>query len=165
MHVFIIAAISSDGCIAKTQHHPAVWTSKEDKKRFVQLTKRAGVVIMGSTTFQTLPRPLKDRLMIVYSRSQKFEGVETTSDNPKELLKKLETRGFTEVAICGGSEIYSLFMEAGVVDSIYLSIEPIMFGTGIHLFKRSLEEINLLLQKSSTHQNGTVFLDYTVVKK
>ena len=54
--VFIIAAISADGFIAKDTNHPAMWTSKADKKRFIELTKRAGVVIMGATTFKTLEK-------------------------------------------------------------------------------------------------------------
>ncbi|MCL5782229.1 MAG: dihydrofolate reductase, partial [Patescibacteria group bacterium] len=62
MKCFIIAALSADGYIARDEHHPAFWTSKEDKKRFVELTKRAGVVIMGSTTYTTIARPLKDHV-------------------------------------------------------------------------------------------------------
>jgi len=78
MNVFIITAISADGFIARDSHHPAVWTSKEDKKRFVEITKRAGVVIMGLNTFRTLPKPLKDRLNIVYSLNK---DIGVTADN------------------------------------------------------------------------------------
>lgn len=161
---FIIAAVTADGFIAKTADHPATWTSKDDKRRFIELTKRAGVIVMGSTTFKTLPHPLKDRLNIVYSRSQQFEGTETVSDEPADLLKKLEERGFTEVAICGGSEIYSNFMEAGVVSKIYLTIEPLVFGKGISLFNRPID-FSLKLVSSSTTEGGTIFTEYDVVGK
>ena len=87
--VFIIAAVSADGFIAKDSQHAALWTSKADKKRFIELTKRAGVVVMGSTTYKTLGRPLKERVNIVYSKNQSFEGAEVTQDNPKDLIKKL----------------------------------------------------------------------------
>ena len=113
---FIIAAMTADGFIAKDDKHSSFgWNSKEDKKRFVELTKRAGVVVMGSKTYTTLPGLLKERTTIVYSRSKKFEGAEITQKSPRELLQELENRGFKEVAICGGSQIYSLFIEAGVV--------------------------------------------------
>src|SRR5689334_19489130 len=106
MKTFIIAAVSADGYIAKDAHHsPMFWTSKADKKRFVELTKQAGVVVMGSSTYITLSKPLKERVNIVYSKSKTFEGVEMTQDSPKDLLNKLEARGFKEVAICGGSNI------------------------------------------------------------
>lgn len=161
---FIIAAESADGFIAQEENHPAFWTSKEDKKRFVDLTSRAGVVVMGSTTFKTLPRPLKERVNIVYSKSQQFEGAEMTSDDPITLLQKLEARGFKEVAICGGSSIYTMFAKAGVVDTIYLTIEPLCFGTGIALFNEPMN-LQLELVSEDKTEGGTVLLEYKVKNK
>lgn len=160
--VFIIAAQTLDGFIAKEVNHPAFWTSKEDKHRFVELTKRAGVCVMGSSTFKTLPRPLKERTNIVYSRSQEFEGAEMTDKNPIELLNDLEERGFKEVAICGGSNIYNMFLKAGVVDTIYLTIEPVIFGSGISLFKEPLD-VHLELKSHEKTESGTLLLEYKVL--
>ena len=160
---FIIAAVTADGFIAKdAQHSPFNWTSKADKKRFIELTKRAGVVIMGSATYKTIGQPLKERTNIVYSKSQKFEGVEITQDKPLDLLKKLEGRGFKEVAICGGSQIYGMFMKAGVVDTIYLTVEPILFGKGVTLFNEDLR-YNLKLKSSQASEStGSLLLEYAV---
>ncbi|HEY4503611.1 MAG TPA: dihydrofolate reductase family protein [Candidatus Paceibacterota bacterium] len=162
MRTFIIAAISADGYIAKDEKHPAFWTSKADKTRFVRLTKEAGIIVMGSNTYTTLPRPLKERVNIVYSRTKKFEGVEMTQKEPRELLKELEYRGFKTVAICGGSHIYNMFMKAGVVDTIYLTIEPIIFGKGIRLFDQEmLYHLNLKSVQEST-ESGSLLIEYTV---
>ncbi|MEA2715089.1 MAG: dihydrofolate reductase [Candidatus Parcubacteria bacterium] len=161
MICFIIAALSADGFIAKNDRHPAFWTSKEDKKRFVDLTKRAGVVVMGAKTFATLPRPLKERVNIVYSRTKKYEGAETMDKSPEELLKELDSRGVKEVAICGGSEIYTMFMKAAVVDTLYLTIEPILFGTGIKLFNEDML-YHLKLISSMQAGNGALLLEYKV---
>lgn len=159
--VFLIAAVTTDGFIAKDEKHSAFWTSKEDKVRFVELTKHAGVVVMGSTTYSTLPRPLKERVNIVYSRTKKFEGAETTQKAPLELLEELEGRGFKEVAICGGSKIYTLFMKARVVDRIFLTIEPLMFGKGITLFNEELQH-HLNLVSANQAENGALLLEYKV---
>lgn len=160
--VFIIAAVTADGFIAKDAQHAALWTSKADKKRFIELTKRAGVVVMGSATWKTLGRPLKERVNIVYSKSQSFEGAEMTQKNPVELVAELEQRGFKEVAICGGSQIYSMFLKAGVVDSIYLTVEPIIFGKGITLFNEDLK-YHLKLQSAVTSESaGSLLLEYKV---
>lgn len=159
---FIIAAQTLDGFIARDKNQLSMdWNSPEDKKRFVALTKKAGVVVMGSTTYKTFNKPLKDRLNIVYTRSGSFEGAESTSENPLELLKKLENRGYTEVAICGGSEIYSMFMEAGLVDTIYLTVEPVYFGEGIKLFNKSIDKKMTLVSHEKT-ESGTLFLEYKV---
>src|ERR1035437_220047 len=137
---FIVAALTADGFLAKDKNQVSTsWNSAEDKKHFVELTKRAGVVVLGSTTFETFGRPLKDRLNIVYSRSKKYEGVEMTEDEPEVLLQKLEERGFSEVAICGGSSIYTKFFKAGVVDTLYITVEPVIFGKGITLFNDDIE--------------------------
>src|SRR3989344_1882241 len=124
---FLIAAITADGFIAKNSAHNPSWTGKEDKKFFVERTKQAGVVIMGSKTFEVMGRPLKDRLNIVYSRdtNKKYEGVEVTNKPPEELLADLEARGYKEAAICGGSNIYTMFLKAGLLDTLYITIEPL----------------------------------------
>ncbi len=160
--VFLIAAMTMDGFIARDEKHASFgWNSKEDKKRFVELTKRAGVVIMGSTTYNTLPGLLKERVNIVYSRDKKFEGAEMTQKAPAELLKELEARGFKEVAICGGSKIYTMFMKAKVVDRIYLTVEPLIFGKGIPLFSDELQ-FRLKLISASQGQDGALLLEYNV---
>ncbi len=167
--VFIIVAQTADGFIAKSSSHEATWTSKEDKKRFVEITKRAGVMVMGLNTFNTFPSPLKDRLHIVYSPDEEasknnIEGVvEYTKDSPEDLIKKLETRGFTEVAICGGTTIYTMFMKSGLVDTLYLTIEPKLFGKGMGIFNEDLD-VNLKLVESSVTENGVVLAEYMVLK-
>ena len=162
MKAFIIAAVSADGYIAKDEKHPAFWTSKADKARFVQLTKEAGVVIMGSNTYTTLPRPLKERVNIVYSRTKKFEGAEMTQKEPGVLLKELEARGFKSVAICGGSHIYNMFMKAGVVDTIYLTIEPIIFGKGIRIFNDDMLFHLKLKSVLESSEGGSLLIEYAV---
>lgn len=159
-HTFIIAALSADGFIAKTSDHISIsWTSKEDRAWFTETTKRAGVVVMGGNTFRTMKKPLADRLNIVYSRTQKYEGVEVTSREPRELLEDLQKRGFTEVAIIGGSEINTLFLEAGVVDTLYLTVEPILFGRGITLFSRATDT-KLTLIKMDFLGEQSLLLEY-----
>lgn len=166
---FIIVAKTADGFIAKNSSHSATWTSKEDKRRFVDITKKAGVMVMGLNTFKTFPSPLKDRLHIVYSpepnaSENNIEGaVEYTSLSPLELIKSLEARGFTEVAICGGSTIYTMFIKSGLVDTIYLTTEPILFGSGMGIFNEPLEDIKLELINLEKTENGTVLSEYKVI--
>jgi dihydrofolate reductase len=168
MKVFIIAALSADGYIAKNPNTPSTtWTSKEDKVRFVALSKQARVCVMGLNTWQTFGgRPLKDRLNVVYSPTPIENlpaGVEVTSASPTDLLRDLESRGYTEVAICGGSMIYTMFMKSGLVTNLYLTIEPVLFGSGIKLFKEELD-FKIKLDKSEVTPGGTVLLDYSVIK-
>jgi len=164
MKVFIIAAVTADGFIARSSSHLADWTSKEDKQFFTQKTKQAGVVVMGLNTYKTIARPLPGRQNIVYAPpGTALEGVEITQDEPKTLLSKLEQKGLKEVAICGGATIYTMFMEADVVDTLYLTIEPIVFGNGIRLFNRELD-VKLQLQSMQKLNEQAVLLEYNVIK-
>jgi dihydrofolate reductase len=166
MKCFIISCLTADGYIGKHATHAAMWTSKEDKKRFVELTKHAGVVVMGQNTWTTLAgKPLKDRLNIVYSPTPlpPVDGMEVTTKSPADLLKELESRGIKEVAICGGSQIYTMFMKSGLVDTLYLTIEPVVFGDGMRLFKEDMD-VRLKLLESNTTPSGTLLLTYEVLK-
>lgn len=162
MRVFLIAALSADGFIARDTHELANWTSKEDKKLFVELTKRAGVFVMGSTTYRTLGRPLPGRKNIIYSRHNiADEGIEVTQESPQDLVERLTREGYSELAVCGGRAIYDMFLHAGVVNELYLTVEPVLFGRGITLAS-SLTDTALQLKECRQLNANTVSLHYTV---
>ena len=168
--LFIIVAHTADGFIAPAnasgQAVPStVWTSGADKKKFVQLTKNAGVMIMGLTTYKTIGRALPGRVNIVYAPKDTptIEGVEMTDKAPKDLIADLENRGFKEVAICGGSTIYTMFMEAGLVDTIYITVEPRLFGSGMTVFNKPLD-VKLNLVSVEKLSDDVLFLEYKMVK-
>ncbi|HSX30651.1 MAG TPA: dihydrofolate reductase family protein [Candidatus Saccharimonadales bacterium] len=166
MKTFIIAALTADGFIGRSAGHTADWTGSEDKKVFVRLTKEAGVMVLGARTFATIGRALPGRRNIVYTRhpeSITSEGVETTLEPPSELLTRLEKEGVTAVAICGGTSIYDLFMQANLVDELYLTVSPLLFGTGVRLFDVPVD-VHLELKESSPVGTDSVLLHYVVVK-
>jgi len=134
MKVFILAALSADGFIARDRNELVDWTSKEDRKLFTELTTRAGVIVMGHNTYRTIGRALPNRRTIVYSSQPiKDEDVETTQEPPKKLVARLAKEGYKELAVIGGQSVYDEFLRAGVVDELYITVEPIVFGEGIRL--------------------------------
>ncbi len=174
MHVFLIAAITANGFIAEAVDQISTsWTSKEDRKFFSQRTKQAGVIVMGSSTYKTIGRPLPERLTIVYSKSDEMKNIaaeindekvlRVTELSPADLIKKLAQEGYSEVAICGGASIYSLFMNAGMIDTLYLTIEPVLFGSGIRIFD-GLERTPVTFKNLSKLSDQTIVLEYAVNK-
>jgi dihydrofolate reductase len=136
MKTFMIAAVTADGFIAKQSIHPTSWTSPEDKQHFRKLTKAAGVTIMGANTYKTLNRAFEERRTIVYTHQPQeitAKGVETTAEPPRDLLTRLASEGHTTVAIIGGATIFRQFLQAGAVDELYLTIEPVLWGQGLTL--------------------------------
>lgn len=148
MKVYLVASITADGFIGQDESQSSMaWTSREDTRFFVQKTKEVGTVLMGSTTFQTIKEkhlPFSDRTIVVLSRSldlPQFDATEVRVEqgSPSEVLAKLESEGITELVLAGGSSVYTSFMKAGLVDELFLTIEPIVFGTGIKLFSENIE--------------------------
>jgi dihydrofolate reductase len=171
MRVFLIAALTADGFIGRdAAHNSTRWTSSEDAAWFNQRSTQAGVVVMGRSTYDTIGRPLPNRVTIVYSRSATDSLVEDqdqldknqvyyTQMKPKELVQKLASLGFSEVAVSGGASIYTQFVQAGLVETLYLTIEPILFGAGVRLFNQPLDlELELIEQQMLSAQ--TIVLTY-----
>lgn len=158
----LIAAITVDGFIGRTADHLADWTGGADKKLFVEVTKAAGIMVMGSKTFATIGRALPGRKTIVYtSRPEAIsvEGVETTGETPQALVDRLKQEGAAGLAVCGGASIYGQFMAAGVVDELYITVAPQLFGAGIPLFGKELG-IKLELIEYRLLDENTILLHY-----
>jgi dihydrofolate reductase len=183
MSVFIIASLSADGFIAPSKLDPTTpstsWTSPEDTQFFKIKTIEAGVVVMGHNTYNTIPskyRPLQNRLNIVYSKQASRSDLTllTRSDlkninkphytqlPPHQLINLLLKQSFKNIAICGGTSIYTQFLEAGVVDELFLTIEPVIFGTGTPLFDKSISS-KLHLVNTLTLSDQVKVLHYKIV--
>jgi dihydrofolate reductase len=139
MEIILMAAVTLDGKIARHAAHLSDWTSPEDKKLFRTETRRAGVIIIGHNTFRTLRRPLPGRLHIVLTRDLtdkvNIPGmVEYTTATPATITADLAARGYTRAILVGGAQVNALFLAADLVDEIWLTFEPVIFGQGVGLF-------------------------------
>ncbi len=162
MKVSIVAAMSADGFIAHGHNEFAGWSSSEDKKVFYKITKRAGVLVVGSNTYKTFPKALPGRRNIVYTRGTiEQDDIETTAEAPADLLKRLEQDGYEEVAIIGGATIYDMFLRAGLVTDIYLTIEPVLFGAGISLATDTLD-VPLHVVDTKMLNDNVILMHYEV---
>jgi dihydrofolate reductase len=164
MKITLIAAVTADWFIAPTVDHKVDWTSKADKDNFQAITKKIGVVIMGSNTFETIGHGLSERRVIVMSRTKTYPnipGVETSSETPRALVLRLKKEGVKELAIAGGATIYGAFMKSGLVDKIAITIEPVIFGGGIPLMKKPVTK-EFDLKNTTPLAGGAVVLEYEV---
>lgn len=171
----LIAAISADGKIAERADQKSLdWTSKEDLKFFIERTKQAGVVIMGRKTFETIGKPLKNRLNVIMTSDPDRRGshapppeeglLEYANATPAEILASLDARGYQEAAICGGSSVYSQFLKEGLVDELFLTIEPVLFGSGVPL-ATDFGRVNLKLLERTALNDQATLLHFGVIKQ
>lgn len=171
MKITIIMAQTLDGKIGKDSSHIADWTPTEDKKSFATETKKLGVIIMGSTTFDTIKRPLPGRLnLILTSRPEAYKEYEQPGlleffkGTPAEVVELLESRGHQTAALGGGAKTNAAFLKAGLVDEILLTIVPIIFGQGISISEGQEIDAKLELIEETKLTDNLIQLRYKVLK-
>lgn len=166
MKVTLMMAVTVDGMIARDHFHYPNWTCRSDKQMFKQLTQKAGVVIFGSKTYDTIGKPLVGRLNIVLTRHpERYQGDENLvfwNKSPENVLQELEKRGYSDVILAGGAIINTLFVKARLIDEILLTVSPKLFGQGLPLFSESCDlDLELLaVDKLETH---TLLLQYRII--
>jgi dihydrofolate reductase len=165
MKIILMMAMTADGKIAKSSDHFPNWTSKEDKKMFMEVTKEHGVVIMGDKTFFTFPKPLSDRLNVVFTLLEnppETENVKWVTGDPEKVLMELKKMGYKSAVLGGGTYMNSQFLERKLIDEIWLTIEPKIFGDGLGVFGGDFNVDLKLLNVEKINENSIV-VKYKVV--
>jgi dihydrofolate reductase len=172
MKCIIVAAISSDGFIADDDNtDPASWTSAEDKAFFRTMLARHPLHIMGLSTYLAHSvRPQKNTLRIVLTHTpEKYRSLTVPSQlefyslAPKQFKDKYKDK-FKECLVLGGGVVYSDFLEAGIIDEVYLTVEPIIHKKGLAFLRQglSLEKYGLTLQDEKLlNKRGARLLQYS----
>lgn len=142
-------AMTADGKIARHRTHFTNWTGAEDKRMFKRISEQAGVVIMGANTFSGFGKPLPNRLNVVLTRQpeqyQAQSNLVFTAAPPRQILKWLSSKGYQSAILAGGATINSLFLRAGLIDEMIITIVPLIFGEGISLFAETTSATLTLL--------------------
>ena len=165
MKIILLMALTVDGMTGRDESHFVDWSGKEDKRLFVKLTRRAGVVIMGSKTFDTIGKPLPGRKTIVLTRNprriSKPPDLIFTHRGPAGIAADLRREGHREAILAGGPQINTLFAKAQCIDEIALTISPLVFGKGLTLFSDAVE-MPLALMDVRRLEDQTIYLHYRV---
>ncbi len=163
MKLILVMAVTADGKIARDSTHAVDWTGRADKAYFSRITRKAGVVIMGSRTFDALGSPLPDRLNIVMTRKKhgkpSFPNLVFTDQAPGTILSDLDEKNYPFAVLMGGAQINSLFMDQGLVDEMHLTLVPRIFGTGLGLFDSPFDR-QLALESIREIQSGHLLMKF-----
>lgn len=167
MKVILLMAQTADGIVAKSRYERINWTGSEDKKYFADVTRAAGVVIMGSRTFGTLPGPLPGRLNIVMTKDRTrrslLPNLIFTDSQPDDILHGLEMTGHKSACLIGGPTINTIFARAGLIDYVHVTTIPRLFGAGLSMFSEPIDIPLAFSRRLLFEDGGNVFI-YNVVK-
>ena len=159
-------AMTANGYIAK-ENGETPW-SDEVWKSYYRIAKQFGAIILGSRTYHIMKEAnefekIGNPFTIVLTR-QKATNTENFAfvPSPREALRVLEGKGFTQALLGGGGKANASFLKENLVDEIYLDIEPLLFGKGIKLFADGEFETRLKLINTKTLSPNVIQLHYKV---
>lgn len=126
MIVSLIAAMGRNRVIGKDNFLP--WKLPEDMKRFKEITS-GKPVIMGRKTFESIGKPLPNRLNIIitHDKNYKAEGC-AVAHSLGQALKSAE--GNEEAMVIGGEQIFREFLPKA--DRMYLTLIDCDFEGDAH---------------------------------
>lgn len=148
MKIILAMVLSLDGKSTKADLSPNLWASVEDQGFFHDLKHKIGTIIVGRKTYEAAGKPHGDGIRrIVMSRETGF----TLPDDVDEAL------------LVGGSELNGEFFRRKLINEIYLTIEPKIFGEGLPLAQGIPLEVELeLINVQQLNPQGTLLLHYRV---
>jgi dihydrofolate reductase len=175
MRIILVFVSTLDGKITRWGD-PKVssWTSEEDKKYFKKTWNEAPLIVMGSNTFRAEKLgSARDHLIVVMTRHPSdFKDMEVSGrlefskESPAQLAARFEKAKFTTMLVVGGPNIATSFLKADLIDEIWLTIEPKIYGKGGNFVIE--QELDLELRLISCEQvnpEGTLITRYKVLKK
>lgn len=168
-------------------NHTALIADAEIHEHYNELLRNAGTLIYGRITYQLMEsywptlvknpsgnKPMDDFAelidnisKIVFSRTMKKVSWKN-SVLKKELIKDeiLELKRKTGKSILVGSpSLIVALAQLEVIDEYQLSVQPIILGGGLPLFKDVRNRIDLKLLKTKTFGAGAVTLYYEPTKR
>jgi dihydrofolate reductase len=167
--------------------HTALIADEEIHQHYNELLINAGALIYGRITYQLMEsywpsvvknptgnKPMDEFAVlidniskIVFSRSLKnvdWKNTKLKKEVNKEEVLELKHQAGKNILVGSRSLIVAL-TQLDLIDEYQLSVQPIVLGSGLPLFKNIKDRIDLKLLKTKTFGCGAVTLYYEPVKK
>jgi len=163
-------AMSLDGYIADSQER-FDWIPNDDAVDFATLFARVDTFVLGRRTYETVlangePPWQPGTRVYVVSRTLdegSHEGINIVRDDPVALARSLRHEaGDGEIWLFGGGQLFAELLAADQVDSVELTIVPVLLGGGVPVVTHLPERKRLELTDSHVYPSGMMALYYTV---
>jgi dihydrofolate reductase len=135
MRITAIANLSANGKVLLVDHNAIA--PQEAINFFVQKAIQTGNLVVGRKTFDVFkqfpggPKQILPGVQIVVlsSTSEPADGYPVVN-SPEEAIEHLKEKGFTEIAVGGGTITYNVFLEKDLITDIIFDIIPVIIGDG-----------------------------------
>jgi len=173
MRVVLIAAQSLDGFLAKHDRPGTDFTSAADRAWFPACLRSFDVIVMGSATWRAAREQILEagypgrRRIIMTRKPAEFAEdavpglIEFSAETAQELAARLRKEGVEHLALLGGGVINGLFLSARLVDEVWVTVEPLVFGEGRPIAEGRLD-VSMSLSEVVRLGPDTLLLKYGV---
>lgn len=166
--VIVYIAMSLDGYIATQDDNIDFLSMVEEEGQdygYSDFIKTVDTVILGRKTYDKVislgvgfPHADKETYIITRTPRPDIGTVKFYTYNLKELVVGLKNKPGKNIFVDGGAEIINELLRDNLIDEFYISIIPVLLGSGISLFKSGRPELNLKLVNSTSFKKGLVQL-------
>ena len=184
----LIAQTSVDGFVAGTNGEFDNFIGGEENLEFISgITDTADAAMFGRISYELLesnwptagsnPESTKNEIKYSnwYNSASKIVLSKTlTNDNLKNLtiisdnllpeINKIKEQQGKDILIFGSPTIVHELLNLNIIDNIWLIVHPVIFGSGIPLFRKSTQVIKFALLISQQLSNGTLCNKYALQK-
>lgn len=126
-------------------------------------------LLIGSRTFELMVRmgqsEVPGKKLFVFShslRQQDYPHVTMVTGDPSDLANTLRQQDGKDIWLFGGGVLFHSFLEAGLVDTVEVSIIPVLLGGGLPLLPPPGRRTTLKLTAHKIYKSGIVSLEYAV---
>jgi dihydrofolate reductase len=175
MKTILIFVSTLDGKVTKWGEPPvSSWSSHQDQDYYKKVLNDSRLIVMGSSTFNadTFKPSANHQLIIMTGHPDKYKSLEVpgqiefTNESPVELTTRFKSKGHNQMVVIGGPHVATSFFKEQLIDELWLTFEPKIFGTGGNFVTDENLDINLhLIHCEKVNEQGTLITKYAVLKK
>jgi dihydrofolate reductase len=186
--LILVAQTSLDGFVAGLKGEFDNFIGGEENLEFVcSIIDGADTILLGRVSYELLNsewptaanKPDATKSMVKYSNwynsatkivvsktilSERAGNTDIINDNLLPEITKIKQQEGKSILVFGSPSVVHSLLELDLLDSIWIIVHPVLFGTGILLFKKAQKVIKLELIKSKKLSNGTLCNKYAVLK-
>ncbi len=157
--------MSADGFIA-TRNDETPW-SDVSWVHYNTFVKKHGNIILGRRTYDLMCSDgtfdnMGSPFTVILSH-QRLESV-ATATSAKEAVRLITKKGFEAAVVGGAAATNGSFLKEGLLDELYLDIDPTILGEGLPLFAGAGEHQCKLELLESKEEGGVIQLHYKIKK-
>jgi dihydrofolate reductase len=173
--VILAAGITLDGCIARPDGSvDYLKMTKEGAAGMARFFATIDTIVMGRKTLDAVhaitgrsyqsPGGIRS---YIFSRTQapgERDGIIFVNQSPGSWLRRIRKVRGKHIFHMGGGELARSFLEADLIDELFLGVVPILLGVGLPLFPPGFPQRDFVLVENRTYSKSQISLTYRRVR-